>query len=407
MTRSPDLWIEAEGLRRGPRAEALSPAYVLVRGGRVVSVRSDDRDRPRDPLPTLRGGWLVEPLADAHVHLFLPGSFDPADRSRVTNAGREDALERILGLLEDYRARGVAAVRDGGDPRGLALEAARVANPRPERYARVLPAGEALFRKGYYGSFLGRGAAGLSEAEAILRENAAAGATHAKILATGLNSLDEVGGVSAGGFSAGDLGRLCGAARGLGLRVMVHANGPLGAVLATGPDSVEHGFGCDPGDLGRLAAGGVVWVPTLRAWQALEEHPALTGRQKAVVRTTHARHLAEVAEGAARRVSIAAGSDAGTPGVEHGDGLVEELRLLAEALGDPGAALAAATYHARALCEAEAGAPVGGLAEGGPAGFVWLAADPAGHWDGLREPRGVYLGGTWTGADPDEVGGGR
>ncbi|MHB8762833.1 MAG: amidohydrolase family protein [Deferrisomatales bacterium] len=386
-----DLLLAAEGLRRGSRGTATSPAWVLVVDGRIAHTGPVPPASIPPGVPVLRGGWLVEPLADAHVHLFLSGATDAGERRRVAQLDDDLALDRVLGVLEHLRDRGVAAVRDAGDPRGLALRAARVANAHPGRYASVLPAGEPVFRTGRYGGFLGRGVAGVFEAAQLLARNAASGATHAKVLATGVNSLEAAGRVDPPQFAPAELAAILTEARGLGLRTMVHANGPLGWVLAADPGSLEHGFWMGEGDLETVARRRVLWVPTLGAWAALGQRPDLAPEARAVVEATDERQRAQVLRARDLGVRIAAGSDAGTPGVDHGEGLLGELRRLAGAGLVPAEALAASTHRARRELEAELGRPLGGLEPGGPAGFLWLRDDPGRNLATLASPLGTWI----------------
>lgn len=393
--------LHPQGLRRGPGCEALSWPWVLVLDGRLAWAAAGPPEGIPEGVPLVQGGWLVEPLADAHVHLFLSGDPDPGERRRVAGLRGEEALDRVLRVLEAYRAAGIAMVRDGGDPRSLALEAARIANREPGRYAAVLPAGEPLFRSGSYGSFLGRGARDVAEAVQLLERNLALGATHAKLLATGLNSLDAAGAVDGGGFAEAELSALLEAARSLGLPAMVHANGALGglASLLRRGDTVEHGFWMEPGDLRRLAGAGAAWTPTIGAWGALETL-ALRPEQAGVVRRTLRRQLEAVALAPGAGVELVAGSDAGTPGVEHVSGLLGELARLREAGLPAPLALATSTHSASVRCQEELGRSPGSLEEGQPAGFLWLDGDPVSVPEHLRSPRAVFLGGSWTGTVP-------
>ncbi|MBI5015114.1 MAG: amidohydrolase family protein [Deltaproteobacteria bacterium] len=392
-----DLLVHAEGIRSGETAKARSGCWVLVLDGRVVHCASRPPDAVPEGTPRGEGGWLVEPLADAHVHLCLSGSFSPRERRLTALLSREEALARILELLEAYRRRGVAVVRDGGDPHGLVAEAAGIALRCPERFAAVLPAGEPLFRRGCYGSFLGTGVEGVEEGLERLRRARETGARHIKILATGLNSVDEAGVVGPASFAPEELRVLLAEARRLGLPSMIHANGPLdGLGGAPGPDAtLEHGFGLDGADPQRLAASGTPWTPTAAAWAALIDHPEFTPAQRDVVRRTDERHGADVRRGRAAGVRILVGSDAGTPGVGHGLGLKAELGRLMR-YGLSGEQALAAARRSCALCERELGRPLGGLAVGGEAGFVHVREDPAQDLEALDEPLGVWLGGRWT-----------
>jgi len=390
------LLFELDGLRRGPEAGAIAPAWVLVVQGRITHAGPRPPSSVPPGCPVLKGGWAVEPLADAHVHLHLSGEVPREARRAVASLGREAALERVLDLLERYRRRGIAAVRDGGDPHGLALSAAAIANRRPERYAALLPAGQPVRRAGHYGGFLAEGVGDVAQGLRVLERNRAGGATHAKILATGVNSLEEAGAAGAPQFSRLELEALVRGARGLGLGVMVHANGPLAQVLPAAPDTVEHGFWLTREDMETMAARGIGWVPTLGAWAELGRSPDLTPSQLLVVAATARRHRQEVGEGLVLGVHLLAGSDAGTPGVPHGEGLLRELEHLSGAGFSPAQALASSTWSARTLCERELGRPLGALGVGEVAGLLWLAQDPAVEPQALGRPQGVYLGGVWT-----------
>lgn len=387
-----DLLIRAEGLRRDLAPQRVSPAWVLILGGRVNHIAPMRPDAVPEGIPEARAGWLVEPLADSHVHLFLSGDFDPVERRRVAALPRHLAVERALDLLSAYREVGIAAVRDGGDPHGIALAAALRANRDPDRYAAVLPAGEPVFRSGCYGSFLGTGVDDLASAANLLERNVRAGATHAKLLATGLNGLDRPGPEGPPQFSPAEIEQIIAGARELGVGTMVHANGPSAGILLAKPASLEHGFWQGEEDLRALARGDTLWTPTLHAWAALEGRAGLTAEQVRVVRSTHRRHLREVAKGRRLGVRLAAGSDAGTPGAMHGSGLLAELRRLLEA-GLSRRQVLQAAWNSRHQCERELGRILGGLAPGGPAGFIWVDGDPAEDLEHLAAPRGVFLGG--------------
>lgn len=392
-----DLLFRPEGVRRGPGAGALAHPWVLVLDGRVAHCAPHPPEGLPEGIPRLEGGWLMEPLADAHVHLCLLGTFDGTARRRAAALPREEAVAGILGRLERYRLRGLAAVREAGAPRGLALEAAAIARRSPERYALALPAGEPLFPRGGYGGFLGTGVADLLDALRKMEDLRRAGATHAKILATGLNSLDEAGIVGPAQFSPEDLRALLATARRLELPVMIHANGSLAGLDGVlGPDAtLEHGFGLSEADLETLAEAGAAWTPTLGAWAELTGNQELTPHQREVVERTDAHHREEVRRGHALGVTILAGSDAGTPGVNHENGLLGELGHLRRC-GLSAQAVLASALHTKDLCERELGCALGGLAVGGPVGFIWLARDPALDLSTLGKPLGVWLGGRWN-----------
>lgn len=379
-------------LRFGDLSEAHRGFFIHVKDGAVAGLGMGFPGNAEGDCEIVRGGAVIPPLADAHVHLFLGGSWDREERDRISRLDDGEAIERALNLLEEYRNAGIAAVRDGGDPRGIALKAAAIANTRPERYARVTPAGEPVFRKGRYGGFLGKGVAGVGEAVDLIKKNRDGGAVLVKILATGINSLEKAGLTGEPQFRPDELAEITAMARKLGMGVMVHANGPAGDVIALGPDSLEHGFWMEDGDVTALAGGKISWVPTVGAWACLSSHPGLDERAKEVVGETHARQTFNVGKAHAQGVRIAAGSDAGTPGVGHVSGLAGEIARLAGAGMTAREALNASAREAMKLC----GADPGGLNPGGRAGFAVFESDPLDDLSALSRPVGVFIGGVYT-----------
>lgn len=392
-----DIVFLPDVLRFGDLSEAHRGWFILVLDGVVAELGPASPEIVRPGCEIVRGGAIIPPLADAHVHLFLDGSMDKEERARVASLSGEEAVARVLFILEDYRNAGVAVVRDGGDPGGIALRAARHANKNPGRYARVAPSGEPLFRRGRYGAFLGRGVETVDEAKALMEKNREGGAVNVKILATGINSLTTPGDTGGPQFAPGELREIILAARAMGMGVMVHANGPAGAVLDLGPDSLEHGFWMSDHDLESLADGKTAWVPTMGAWATLYDHPGLDENARAVVRITDDKQIGNVKRANRMGVRIAAGSDAGTPGVTHVKGIIGEIMRLHRAGMTMREALLSSTREAFDLC----GTYNEGMTLGQRAGFAIFESDPLEDLSALLRPLGVCLGGKYTPAGGD------
>ena len=385
---APGILFSPDGARLRPGAGSEKDLRIIVRGGRMRIFRPDEGEAPPLGIREYKGGYIAPPLFDSHVHLFLDGFFDRERRDRIAALDGEEALNRALGLLEKYRRLGIAVVRDGGDPKGLALAAARLANADPARYSAVLASGEPIHRKGRYGGFLGAGVENVREAVALLHRNKEAGASQAKILATGVNSLDKAGDYGGLQFTIQELSQIFKAARTLKMSIMVHANGPCGRIAGLGPDSIEHGFWMEEGDLEALASENVVWTPTLTAWASLHHDPAMGPSKRAVIAETDSRQRMMVERAFRAGVRLAAGSDSGTPGVRHAEGLFDEIsRLSSSGLGME-CALAAA-------CARD---DLDGGAEGG---FVRYEEDPVLSPSTMKRPLGVFLGGVYTDMEKD------
>jgi imidazolonepropionase-like amidohydrolase len=171
-----------------------------------------------------------------------------------------------------------------------------------------------------------------------------------------------------------------GEAHAFGLKVVAHASGgpeaPRVAVEA-GVDSVEHGWGLSEATMEAMAEQGTFLVPTLAVihqkelleadglspWPA--EYDALLG--------TMEERLAECWRAYELGVPIALGTDAGNPGVRHGEG-AQELELLVQAGLSPLEAIVAATGSAAELCGL--GGETGTVEPGKAADLLLLEGDP-------------------------------
>jgi imidazolonepropionase-like amidohydrolase len=283
----------------------------------------------------------------------------------------------------------VVAVRDGGGGRGNAL---RFAKRRPERETpvRVLAAGRAWHRSGRYGRLIGRPPeSGLGLAQAIRREHEPA--DHIKIVNSGLNSLTEYGRQSAPQFDLEEMSAAVRAAAERGLPVMAHANGeaPVRIAVLAGCRSVEHGFFMGRENLARLAERGVTWVPTAVTMLAYARHFRRIGKNPDVARRTLDHQLEQLAMARRLGVEVALGTDSGSPGVLHGEGVVEELSLLVQAGFGLEEAIGCATRSGAKLI----GADFGRLERGRPATFVAVNGEPSGLLRELKNVREVFIDG--------------
>lgn len=316
--------------------------------------------REQPPVLELPGCTVLPGLVDCHVHLGL--------------GGKESLAER----LASYPAHGILAVRDGGDAGGLGLAAAcRVAGGELE-VPLVIACGRALFKKGGYGSLLGRGVEA-TELEAAVGVLAREGAQQIKVLVSGLVSFKEYGRVGPPQLGLAELRRIVMRARAYGLKVMAHASGEEAVRLAVeaGVDSVEHGYFLTRELLWRMAERGVAWVPTVVpvAAQLKEGLRERYGpRERGVIARTVGRQLEMIALAREAGVVLGVGTDAGAAGVAHGKSFLEEILLYRKAGLSPADILTAATAGGAATLGLEH--LLGYLAPGRPAYLVAVEGNP-------------------------------
>lgn len=364
---------------------------VEVRADRILSVGTLETDALHaGGLEDYRPGTLIPALVDSHVHLAMSGTTDPAARERQLSDGYAELAPVIAGHLVRLSAVGVLAVRDGGDRGGFALRFRQNRSGSGGGTVQVKAAGRAWHRAGRYGGLIGRALPpGRSLAEAVAGESARCDVV--KVVNSGLNSLTEFGRQTPAQFEPEELRAAVAAAAARGLGVMVHANGaePVRTAVLSGCRSIEHGFFMGADNLQRMADQGVVWVPTAVTMQAYAEHMAQNGQDPEVALRTLEHQLEQLALARRLGVSVALGTDSGSPGVEHGRAVAAEMKLLIQA----GYSLPEAVRCATAIGWQLIGGTAGLIEPGRPATFVVVEGGPGGLPDRLGRVQAFFVDG--------------
>ena len=84
--------------------------------------------------------------------------------------GKPLSLEGALALAAECGRRGIFFIREMGTAEGLGLEVKRTLNRTYPGPVRLEACGQALYRKGTYGSFLGAGVVGRKEIQGAVQE---------------------------------------------------------------------------------------------------------------------------------------------------------------------------------------------------------------------------------------------
>ncbi|MBB5348468.1 amidohydrolase family protein [Desulfoprunum benzoelyticum] len=174
--------------------------------------------------------------------------------------------------------------------------------------------------------------------------------------------------------------------------VIVDANGrePVRTAIAAGCQAIVHGCRMGRDNLERMAERGVVLVPTLQAMKVAAEQAADAAEKKLAANALKAQ-LEQVALARQLGVTVALGTDSGSPGVLHGEAVVEEMKLLIQAGFSLGGAISCATVNGAALL----GLVRGRIAVGRQADFLVARGTPA------QLPRKFsYLEGIWLAGRP-------
>lgn len=403
LTPGQNMLISADRIWRGTPAPPEEKALIRLAGGRVADIitgapavrekalLSEEEARGGVRMLKLPGLTILPGMIDCHVHLALNGRDFAASRRQWGD--REGMRQRIAADLKETLERGIVAVRDGGDLAGAALAfrhgMSAVDPPQPL----VLASGQAIRRRGEYGSFLGPGLTP-AELETAVDHLAALQVDQIKVLVSGIVSFQtyrRVGGIQ---FSAGELARIVRRARHQGLKVMAHASGDGAVRLAVeaGVDSIEHGYFAGEETLARMAARGIVWIPTVVPVAAqLKENlrAQYSPQEREVIERTY-RHQLHLL-GLARRlgVKLGVGTDAGATGVPHGRGYLDELLLYHAAGLSSAEILLAATAGGAAVLGRES--QLGVIAPGKPAFLIAAAGNPWRNIKDLHRVRYVFI----------------
>jgi imidazolonepropionase-like amidohydrolase len=247
---------------------------------------------------------------------------------------------------------------------------------------------------GHGWNLIGREADGPDDVRKAVREQIKAGADVIKLFATGGVMTPGVDPNSAQ-LTLEEVRAGIEEARKAGRRTAAHAAGTDGIAncLEGGITTIEHGIYLTEDLCRRMVRDGVALVPTLIAPAAIVAGGVAAGIPEFAVRKSQVvsdRHVESFQMALRLGVTIAAGSDAGTPLNAHGS-LVPELALMVKAGLAPLAAIRAATASAAGALglEQETGRVVPGLA----ADLLAVAGNPADRIEALDEVRFVMAQG--------------
>ncbi|KLU60216.1 dihydroorotase [Peptococcaceae bacterium CEB3] len=276
----------------------------------------------------LMPGWI-----DAHVHLAL----DSIDFNLCLERWQDPpAMEAgIVRFLRRYRQLGICAIRDGGDLPGYGWSAHEKTAAGRWLGPEVISVREALYRRGRYGRFLGRGVGDIRQWREQREQFLSQGQAQVKLIVSGIISFREYGIVGAPQWSLPELREIVSDAHARGLAVMAHVSGTeaVGLALAAGVDTLEHGYYITSAQLEEMARRGVAWVPTVAPTGNIlrQETDRYSADEKQVLTRIVQQHLTRVSEAHALGVHLGLGTDAGAYLVGHADSLLEEMAWFRQA----------------------------------------------------------------------------
>jgi imidazolonepropionase-like amidohydrolase len=392
-------YIRAGWLIDGSGEPLQKDMLLTVTAGVITGIeqfRADNCPDDRE-LTDLSFGSILPPFVDSHLHLAMSGTMDKATREHQLVAGCDELEPVIAQHLEQLYTHGVLAVRDGGDRDNCVF--GYLQKEKGDTWpVRVQTPGRAWHKQNRYGALIGRSPSeGETLAQAYARQNDHH--DYVKLVNSGLNSLKEYARQTEPQFSQEEIRDLVKVAAAQGRKIMVHANGhqPVKEALDAGCHSIEHGFFMGRENLMRMADSDSVWVPTvctMKAYAEILEYQRAYA-QADVARRNMQHQLEQLRMAKELGVKVALGTDAGSPGVLHGESLFEEMKLFVKA----GYSLVEAVQCATSIGADLLGIhDMGRLQKGMPADFIVARGTPA------QLPRKFsYLEGIYRGGRPCEL----
>ena len=257
--------------------------------------------------------------ADCHMHMVLDGHYW---RDAIARHENGPDMSYIRNILQRYRDKGFAYLRDCGDRWGIGAAARSIAAEYGITYRTPLAP---LCKAGHYGGFIGLQYENIKEYAALVVKQRQQGADFIKLMISGLMDFDHCGVLTEPGISPELISQLIHIAHEEGMAVSAHANGArtVEAAAAAGLDSVEHGAYLDADALAAMEEAGTIWVPTLSAVGNLLGKGRFPDREVASILESALENLSRY------RGFVAPGTDAGAWAVPHGS--ETELPLLKKA----------------------------------------------------------------------------
>ena len=159
---------------------------------------------------------------DMHVHIALNSCFTKKQWNEAEDKKRILWLREIFG---EYKKRNITYLRDGGDSSFISYKARDIAKDMGIVYKSPI---YGLYKRGYYGDFIGNPVSNLEEIKVELVKLLAYKPDHIKIVLTGIVNFSKYGDFGGTNFTPEELAYICDFARDIGIPVMVHANGSEG-----------------------------------------------------------------------------------------------------------------------------------------------------------------------------------
>lgn len=350
------VWLRVGTLLDGGSTPPLRNAHIVYNRSGILFAGPDSPPRSllgptqKQPDCDLPDFTLLPGLIDAHTHLFLEGGeLDPQKRTAHLEQPPEKLLHLAGQRLEKLVRLGITACRDAGDKDGVGLALSKLcAGEHRPLMPYIDSPGAAIHHRGRYGSFMAESFEDCHTPHQCVEMRVKAGAYRIKLIPTGIINFKKGAVTAEPQMTAEQIAQFVAAAISFGRQTLAHASGDAGIEHAIngGVDTIEHGFFVRDDQLAKMRDRHIAWVPTFAPVQKQVDHADRIGWDAKILTNLNKildQHSESLVKAHAMGVRIIAGSDAGSYGVAHGLGFLDELEFMERAGLAPLAIIHAAT----------------------------------------------------------------
>ena len=298
-----------------PGRGLISEPALLVREGLIVGIYGPGAQSNHELfgekviVHDYRDSVICPPFCDYHLH--FPKAILP----------EADAI--VSALLRS----GITAVYEAGDRNMAGVEMKKAIGERIE----IRTSGYAIYKKGRYGGFIGKGVEDFSKATREIDHLNSLGVDYLKLVTSGIFSPSS-GTITEGGFERQEIREIIAYASEKGLPAVCHANGDRAIMdsAEAGAWGIVHGFYVTDETLSVMAEKQVRLIPTVSALLGLAVLSSRNEEKRRVEKLVD-EHLAMIGRARDKGVRVLPGSDSGPQFIPYGTSYLKELALFRKA----------------------------------------------------------------------------